>query len=172
MLVTVYLEFNLNNENSLVSCPYCKTTVSNKKLNRHIRIKCSLAMEAQKEEVIKKNKIEEGKKINRVVIYGDTNKNKEKNKSSFCPHCKSRMKQAKIKNHIINNCVVVKEKEAKKKSNARMIHLHNESKEIKSYLQRNPAPDSLGKFGLPQAKIRHGTYGIHSMEYDPWSKDN
>lgn len=41
---------------------------------------------------------------------------------------------------------------------------------IKRYLAANPAPDSMGKFGVPQSKYRYGTYGLGSMEYNPWAR--
>lgn len=43
-------------------------------------------------------------------------------------------------------------------------------REIKEFLEKNPAQEKLGKFGEPQDKFRHGYYGNSSMEYDIWRK--
>lgn len=39
---------------------------------------------------------------------------------------------------------------------------------IHLYMTDNPEPDTLGRFGVPQAKIRNGTYGLRSMVFDDW----
>lgn len=40
--------------------------------------------------------------------------------------------------------------------------------QIKAYLAAHPAPDPIGRFGVPQAKFRYGTYGQSTMELDFW----
>lgn len=45
-----------------------------------------------------------------------------------------------------------------------------EQRQIRAYLERNPVPDDMGPMGVPQSKYRRGTYGLHSMEYDTWSR--
>lgn len=42
--------------------------------------------------------------------------------------------------------------------------------DIANYLEANPVREGVEKFGKPQAKYRNGTYGLHGMEYDRWSK--
>ncbi len=42
--------------------------------------------------------------------------------------------------------------------------------QIRSYLERNPVREEMGKFGVPQDKYRWGFYGHGTMEYDSWGK--
>ncbi|WP_104040639.1 hypothetical protein [Vibrio hyugaensis] len=42
--------------------------------------------------------------------------------------------------------------------------------DIANYLEANPVEERVEKFGKPQSKYRNGTYGLHGMEYDRWSK--
>ncbi|MDF5222911.1 hypothetical protein WL046_24555 [Vibrio alginolyticus] len=44
----------------------------------------------------------------------------------------------------------------------------SDREKIKAYLAANPAPDSMGKFGVPQSKYRHGTYGMPKP--NQWSR--
>lgn len=45
-----------------------------------------------------------------------------------------------------------------------------ERRVIREYLEKNPAPDSVGPMGTPQSKYRYGTFGLRSMEYDVWRR--
>ncbi|EKQ5902685.1 hypothetical protein P5868_004849 [Vibrio parahaemolyticus] len=44
----------------------------------------------------------------------------------------------------------------------------SDREKIKAYLAANPAPDNMGKFGVPQSKYRHGTYGVPTLNL--WSR--
>jgi ribosomal protein L32 len=63
------------------------------------------------------------------------------------------------------------------KANARAMRRANDAntlcsdKQIAEFLKRNPLPDQMGKFGVPQDKYRYGFYGSKSMEYDSWRQE-
>ena len=42
--------------------------------------------------------------------------------------------------------------------------------EIRNYINKNPEPQKSNKFGEPQSKYRHGTYGLHGMEINYWRR--
>ncbi len=55
-------------------------------------------------------------------------------------------------------------------SEIKLVESESTQDKIRAYLASNPAPSIVGKFGVPQSKYRNGTFGLHSMEYNGWSR--
>jgi phage FluMu protein Com len=82
----------------------------------------------------------------------------------ICPCCNSLLSKKNLQKHIENKC-------KKYRTLKDLAGANYTSTLIRLYLDENQGPDSMGKFGVPQDKYRNGTFGLHSMEYDGWSKE-
>lgn len=166
----------------LVLCPACACRVRGDRLNRHL------------ERVQKKRVIGRGYSSGRVK--GDVRPDRHELVS--CPECACLVKNKRLARHryavhgVGSGRSQVNRKSKKgaggivwsKNSWEKRNHAAEEevakmaerkkaivtNEEIRSYLERNPAPDETGKFGVPQDKYRWNFYGSGSMEYDSWSR--
>ena len=129
-------------------CPHCKKQFTLKKLSNHLR-PCKVR--------------------HRLRQPAKATKSEEDTVMVTCPHCHNSMSKRNLKKHISKKCKAAAKKRQSKVVRVALPDMHSDP-EIAAYMQKNPAPEQIGKFGQPQAKIKHGTYGLHSMEYDAWGK--
>lgn len=101
-----------------------------------------------------------------------------------CSHCAAMLNPKNLKRHLkkIHSVVThvrqasTSRKEQLKTDGAGRLKILRERAQkasqsaIASYLARNPVPDAMGKFGVPQDKYRWGFYGSSSMAYDAWGR--
>ncbi|MGL5324159.1 MAG: hypothetical protein ACRC91_05470 [Aeromonas sp.] len=132
-----------------VPCPHCKIEVGKRKLNKHIKkVHPSLIAINQKEAT--------------VPPLSQLSPNQ-----CICPHCKVSVGKKKYKQHLEQRC-------PKRPASTSGVKLSNtcHDPDIAAFIARTAAPEEMGRFGKPQAKIRHGTYGLSNMEYDAWGRND
>ncbi len=135
--------------NDRMLCPHCKTEVGKKNLNKHIKkMHPSIATQSQKE-------------------VAAPSLSQAAPGQCICPYCKVSVGKKKYKLHLEQRC-------PKRPVGASGVKLPNtcHDPDIAAYLARTAAPEEIGRFGKPQAKIRHGTYGLSNMEYDAWGRND
>lgn len=147
------IDITIKKENIYVSCIRCKAELNIINLVAHSKNRCPLRV---------------------------------KSKTHIpCPACKVKVRESRLKSHL-SKCTKVKSKTNKKSIPSQYLALSDknktapltdklkktikESREIQSYLRENPISNQEGKFGVPQDKFKANTYGLNSMEFNPWNK--
>lgn len=131
-----------------VACPHCSQLINSKNLDKHIK-KVHPAFAA----------------ANTTTVAKPTNKALASAQCQ-CPYCKVMISEKRYLSHVKTRC-------PKSPIQSGTVRLPNTCHDpaIAAYLARVPTPDETGKYGKPQAKIRHGTYGLSNMEYDAWGRN-
>ena len=140
-------------------CPFCHAVINKKNLNDHVTKRCPKRLPAEILAV-------DGKKESSTGVIEPNKVNKPKPILIPCGFCNDFVKKENMKDHILHRC-----KSGKKSTQVVLPDMYQD-KEIEAYLNRTAKPEDVGPQGKPQAKIRHGTYGLNSMEYDSWSRNN
>ena len=140
-------------------CPFCNAVMNKKNLSNHVAKRCPkrlfldiLASDAKDEK-------ERG-----VIVQNQ--RNKPKPVLIPCEFCNAPVKKEIMEEHIAHRC-----RKGKHYTKVVLPDMYQD-KEIEAYLNRTAKPQEVGVQGKPQAKVRHGTYGLNSMEYDSWSRSN
>ncbi|WP_159820280.1 hypothetical protein [Colwellia sp. 20A7] len=100
------------------------------------------------------------------------------NQLVLCPRCHCEIKEKNLKKHI-SRVHINKSKKSKaiakdiaERKELRTDNSFYSDKDIAMYLAENPVVSQTGIFGVPQDKYRWGSFGVSSMEYDSWSKND
>jgi hypothetical protein len=180
-----------------INCSLCKSIVKRKHIKHHYREKHDVEEGILTDHGFRlecQSRIEKAKEIQAIKIAElkvakeeATRKIKDfYNQPIVCDKCKSRVQRINIKKHYLKaHGIEVKiltyehfrpkseslREKAKEMNQARKNDNFYTNKAIAQYVAKNPNKDEIGKFGVPQDKYRHGSYGVYSMEYDGWRNE-
>ena len=156
---------------TIVQCQFCGVDVSKMRLDKHISKVHSQPVN-KNGRVVAQSK-SKSKSKSKAIAKDLSPVSKEANETTVvtalvCHYCK---KSISLKNYTRHT-----EKLCPKRPIAQsdsLVKLPNtcQDPEIAAYVARVAPPDKMGKHGKPQAKIRHGTYGLSNMEYDAWGRN-
>jgi len=105
-----------------------------------------------------------------LAVSTNTKMSSTAKSTSPCPFCKTEINAKNYEKHIKDRCPkrLVRLEQQSASSTGLSVTCHDPA--IAAYLARNPAPETIGPQGTPQAKFRQGTYGLAGMEYDSWGR--
>lgn len=139
----------------IVTCPHCGIQV--KRLAKHIK-KMHPAVVGQSV-------------TNEQPVASINTKKISAAKSTLtCPFCKTEINAKNYEKHIKDRCPKRLVSLVQQSASPTRLPVTCHDPAIAAYLARNPAPETIGPQGTPQAKFRQGTYGLAGMEYDSWGR--
>ena len=141
-------EYALKRASERMLCPHCSQPINKKNLGKHIK-KVHPAFAATSATAA-------AQPFNKTLPPVQCR----------CPYCNVMINPKKYSAHVQKRC-------PKRPAESDTVKLPNTCHDpaIAAYMARVSAPNEVGKYGKPQAKIRHGTYGLSNMEYDAWGRN-